>query len=665
METLPSERFAEERLSTSSARTRHRLRRLIPDGPGRLERNLRVDTVPRIRARWTGLWVFLLIGVTAAATLVHRSSSNPRNREPGREMPSFTLSDARTGEPIALENYRGRCTAIVITFTGINCPIGNLYVPRLAELATTYAARGVVILAINSNSHETRAEIIEHVREYAIPFPVLMDPKNRVADLYLAERTCEALVLDGDLRLRYRGAIDDQYALGSRRDQPERRYLIEAIEAILSGRDVALATTPVVGCPIDRVDPRPRPKVAALAPEVQSLLEHIEPEVEVGPVTYATDVAPILHNKCTPCHRAGQVAPFSLMNHRDADRWATSIWEVITARRMPPWQADPRYGAFANDRSLAPRDRAVLLAWVEQGAPLGDLSKAPPPPDFPTGWTIGTPDFVFEVAEPFKVKAEGTVPVQRFRVKPDFKQDVWIQAAEARPGDRSVVHHIVVYIDDHAIDPDGRGLPERYLTAYAPGDMPSILPAGIARRLPAGSDLTFEVHYTPIGQERHDRSTVGLIVAREPPHHEAMIKGISQKKLRIPPGARNHLERASWTFPWSAHLLSLTPHMHLRGVDFTYTARYPDGRSEVLVSIPRYDFNWQSTYRLVNPKPMPKGTRIDCLAHYDNSAENPANPDPSASVTWGENTTDEMLIGYIDIYMDGPINLSGPAARVE
>jgi peroxiredoxin len=664
METRQSKRLTAERVSTTSIRVRHRLRRLIPDVRGQMEQHRRVDQALSIQARRMGLWIVVLIGVVAA-TMLPRSRSNPLNREPGREMPSFTLNDARTGELIPLDDFRGRCKAIVITFTGINCPIGNLYAPRLAELARAYDRRGVVVLAINSNSHETRAEITEHAREYSIPFRVLLDPENRVADLYLAERTCETLVLDGDLRLRYRGAIDDQYALDSRRTEPRRNYVIDAIEAVLGGRDVAVATTPVVGCPIDRVDPRARPKVAAPAPEIQSLLERIEPEVAVGPVTYAADVAPILHNKCAPCHRAGQVAPFSLVNHRDADRWAASIWEVITARRMPPWQADPRYGAFANDRSLAPHDRAVLLAWVEQGAPSGDLSKAPRPPDFPTGWSIGTPDFVFEVAEPYKVSAVGTLAVQRFRVKPAFKQDMWVQGAEARPGDRSVVHHIVVYVDDHNTSPDGRALPERYLAAYAPGDMPTILPSGIARRIPAGSDLTFEVHYSPIGQERYDRSAVGLIVAREPPQHEAMIKGIAQHGLRIPPGARSHTERASWTFPWSAHLLSLTPHMHLRGVDFTYTAVYPDGHSEVLVSVPRYDFNWQSTYRLAKPKPMPKGTRIDCLAHYDNSPENHANPDPGASVTWGEKTTDEMLIGFIDIYVDGPINVAGPAARVE
>jgi peroxiredoxin len=611
------------------------------------------------------LWVLTVIGVVAAASALVRPRSNTLDRGPGRAMPSFTLRDARTGQAVALNDYRRRCKAIVITFSGINCPIGNLYIPRLAELAAGYDRCGVAFLAINSNSHETRDEIREHAQEHAIPFPVLLDPANRIADLYLAERTCETLVLDADLRLRYRGAIDDQYAIGSRRDQPVRSYLIEAIEAVLGGRNVAVATTQVVGCPIDRCTPRARAKVAPPASEVQSLLDRMEPKVDVGPVTYASDVAPILHKKCAPCHRPGQVAPFSLLSHRDANRWATSIWEVVSARRMPPWHADPRFGAFANDRSLTPHDRAVLMAWVEQGAPSGDLSKAPLAPDFPTGWTIGAPDVVFEIAETYKVKAQGTLPFQHFRVKTNFKEDRWVQAAEARPSDKSVVHHVFVYIDDHARGPGGRALPARYLTGYAPGDMPSVFPAGVARRIPAGADLTFELHYTPIGQERYDRSAVGLIIASSPPEHEAITKGVSQRQLCIPPGARNHAERASFTFPFDAHLLSLTPHMHLRGVDFTYNATYPDGRSEVLLSVPRYDFNWQSAYRLIEPKPMPRGSRIDCLAHYDNSAENLANPDPSATVLWGDYTTDEMMIGYIDVYIDGPINFGGPAARID
>jgi peroxiredoxin len=606
-----------------------------------------------------------LIGLTAVATALLRTRAKTLDRGLGQRMSEFVLVDIRTEKLVALADYRGRAKAIVITFTGIDCPIGNLYLPRLAELSALYAPRGVAFLAINSNSHETIDQICAHARDYAIPFPVLRDEQNRIADRYLVERTCETLVLDGGLRLRYRGAIDDQYEIGSRKDEPRQNYLIASIESVLDGRTVAVATTHVVGCPIDRADPRARPKIAPLANEIRSLLDDTEPTVDVGEVTYAADVAPILHQKCAPCHRAGQGAPFSLLTHQDATRWAASIWEVTTARWMPPWQADPRFGKFANDRSLTPRERAVLMAWVEHGAPLGDLRATPPQPEFPAGWTIGTPDLVFEVGEAYKVKAEGTLPLQHFRVTTGLKENVWVQSAEVRPGDRAVVHHAFVYIDDHARGPGGRALPERYLTGYAPGDMPSVFPPGVARKIPVGADLSFEVHYTPIGQERFDRTAVGLILAKQPPAHEAITRGVSQRGLCIPPGAKNHAERSSWTFPFDAHLLAMTPHLHLRGTDFTYTATYPDGRSEVLLAVPHFDFNWQSAYRLLVPTSMPKGTRIDCLAHYDNSADNHANPDPGAYVSWGERTVDKMMIGYIDYYIDAQAGMSSRPAGGE
>jgi peroxiredoxin len=644
-------------------KTRPGLRRLIAGRSGRrFGRNWRVDANPRswVRRKW--LWVLLLTGIVAAA-VPWRPRSATIDHGLRQTMPSFTLSDVRTQSNVVLDDLRGRAKAIVITFTGINCPIGDLYVPRLSELARANEGRRVVFLAINSNSHETTDQIREHARQHAIPFPVLRDHDNRVADSYMVQRTCETFVLDGNLRLRYRGAIDDQYARGSRRDQPLGNYLVEAIESVVAGRDVSLATTQVAGCPIERVTPRARARIAPVTREIQTLLDQGESQVSVGAVTYATEVASILHQKCATCHRRGQVAPFSLLTYDDARRWATSIGEVVGDRRMPPWQADPRYGVFANDRSLTPRQSAVLKAWVEQDAPAGDLAHAPPAPEYPVGWTIGAPDVVFEVPETFKVKADGTLPLQHFRVKTQFKRDMWVRAAEARPGDRAVVHHIFVYVDDHAVGLDGKPVLKRYLTGYAPGDMPSVFPEGVARKVPAGSDLTFEVHYTPIGQERHDRSSVGMVFATEPPEHEAITKGISQRKLWIPPGAKNHAERSSWILPFDAHLLSLTPHMHLRGVDFTYTATYPDGRSEVLLAVPRYDINWQSCYRLSKPKPIPRGTRIDCLAHYDNSAENHANPDPGAFVTWGEQTFDEMMIGYVDFYIDGPVEAFRSAAR--
>jgi peroxiredoxin/mono/diheme cytochrome c family protein len=602
-----------------------------------------------------------------AAGLGALADETKLTRGVGRSVPNFTLKDTED-RTISLYGYFGK-KAVVLVFTGVECPVGNLYMPRLAELAKTYQARGVAFVAINSNAHESAEQVAEHAKSFGLPFPVLKDKDNVVADQCLVERTCEVLVVDSRARLRYRGAIDDQYGVGSRKEAPKNNYLAAALDALLDGRQVPVKATEVSGCPIERVEAKPvakqtGPRVRAAAPEILEALKEREAPVEVGKVTYAGDVASILQARCQSCHRPGQVGPFSLLTYDDARRWAGSIREVVEDRRMPPWHADPRYGHFENDRRLTARERATLLAWVDQATPLGDPKDVPPPRTFTEGWSIGTPDVVFEVSEPYEVAAQGVLPYQHFQVSTNFREDKWVQAIEARPGDSSVVHHIIVYVDDHGKTP-GRGDRRMgtHLVGFAPGDLPSIYPAGTAKRIPAGSDLIFQIHYTPVGKAKTDRSSVAMIFAKEPPTHEAITHGIVQHKFAIPPDADNFRVTSTWTSPNDAHLLNMMPHMHLRGKDFKYTATYPDGTTEVLLSVPAYDFGWQSMYRLTEPKALPKGTRIDCEAHFDNSAGNPNNPDPSKLVRWGEQTFEEMMIGYIDYRDDAPVNLNVPAEK--
>ncbi len=425
-------------------------------------------------------------------------------------------------------------------------------------------------MAINSNASETVEEVAEHARESAATFPVLKDPENRVADRLLAERTCETLVIDGLGRLRYRGAIDNQYGRGTRRAEPTHNYLIDAISALLEGRDVSPKITQVVGCPIERTAP-PRnlsPKSSLLRGRSKQ-----EPESESATVALRREVtydqvAPILHARCVPCHRPTQVAPFSLLTFDQARRWAVSIGEVVGEGRMPPWHADRRFGRFANDRSLTDEERLSLLSWVEHGALRGDASRAPAPPKFQDLWSIGTPDLVFEMAEPFAIPAEGVVPIQRIYVSTDLDEDVFVQAAEARPGDRAVVHHICVFVEVRSGSKVSAPAWQNLLVVYTPGDMPSIFPSGVAKRIPRGARLLFEVHYTPIGKPRADRSSVGLILTREPPRHVAMTRGIPQRNFRIPAGEADYVARSVFTLKNDIHLLSLTPHMHMRGKSF-------------------------------------------------------------------------------------------------
>lgn len=606
---------------------------------------------------------WIVTAVLLSAGVVRGDETPPEALSPtrlvGQRMSNFTLPDAISGKSVKLYGFRGQ-RAVVLAFLGTDCPLGNLYAPRLVELSHQYKERGVTFLGINANAHDTIEQIQANAKEFGIDFPVLKDEGNVVADTLIVERTCEVVVMDGLATIRYRGAIDDQYGIGTRKPEAVHHYLRDALEEIVTGGRVEVKGTAVVGCLLDRVEPK-APKLAAsdasrvrpAPPEIVKALEEADAKVgHIGPVTYASDVAPIVQNKCQNCHRAGEVAPFSLLTYDDVRKHSAMIREVVDERRMPPWHADPRYSHFQNDRSLSARERATLLAWVDQGLPLGDVARIPPPRTFPEGWTIGTPDLVIEAPETYTVPAQGTVEYVHVRVPTTFKEDVWVQAAEARPGDRSVVHHIIVYVLEGGVFRPGRiDRADAHLCGYAPGDMPSVYPEGSAKKIPAGSSLLFEIHYTPIGSIRKDRSKVGLIFAKSPVKHRAHTLGIAQPKFEIPPGDDDHAVRSSFTFPTDAHLLSFMPHMHLRGKDFRYEATYPDGRKEVLLSVPAYDFGWQSYYTLAEPLAMPKGTRIDCLAHFDNSEANPYNPDPAKSVRWGQQTWEEMMIGYID-YID-------------
>jgi peroxiredoxin len=594
----------------------------------------------------------------AAWALAARPSASARTGI-GRQVADFALPDA-LGRTVALRDLVGR-RAVVVAFLGTECPLANLYLPRLVELERSYRDRGVAFVAINANANEPAAEVAAHAREHGLTFPVLKDERSVVADRLGVERTCEALVLDAAGVLRYRGAIDDQFERGTRRPEPTRRHLVEAIEAVLGGRRVVVATTEVIGCPIGRAEPSPssRPRLRPASPELIAAYRGAEPAAEVGPVTFARDVAPILAARCRGCHAPGRVAPFSLTTYAQALKWSSAIREVVEERRMPPWHADPRFGHFANDRSLSAREYATLLAWVDQGSPPGALPNEPnfaEPPDL-DAWSIGRPDLIIPMPETFEVPAQGVVSYQRFVVPLGLSEDRWVRAAEAKPGERSVVHHIAVYVFDRAASPPIRDV----LAIYAPGEPASAYPEGVARLIPAGSDLLFEVHYTPTGTARSDRSRLGLAFRDGPPRRRVRTKSVCNQALYIPPGEPDFRHEATYTFPTDARLVSVMPHMHMRGKDFRCTLTYPDGRSEVVLSVPAFDFGWQEAYRLAEPLPLPRGTRMECVAHFDNSAANPANPDPTKAVGWGEQSWDEVMVAYTDYCEDLPTAMASIA----
>lgn len=539
---------------------------------------------------------------------------------------------ARKGaSPEALEIIGRRLgeRGTVVVFIGVECPVANAYVPLLNRLSGAYEASGVNFVGVNSNAQDTDEAIERHVMEFGIRFEVVRDREYRLAGAFRAERTPEAFLMDRKGKVLYRGRIDDQYGVGARRSQPGRADLATAIDEFLSGKPVSVPRTEAAGCPISRDEKRS------------------------GKVTYSGQAARIIQEKCEGCHREGGPAPFALAGYEKARAWSKAMREAVESKRMPPWHADPRFGKFTNDRSLSPAQRDALLAWIDQGTLKGVENEIPPPRPKPGKWSIGEPDLVLTMPEAFDVPAEGVLPYKRFIVETGLKDDAWIQRAQAIPGS-SAVHHILVFVHEPGrplYDPEGN---TKVVCGQAPGDLPTVLPEGAAKKIPAGARLVFEVHYTPNGKAAKDRSSVGLVFAKSPPRQEVLTNILGKMDLRIPPGEANHREETSFTFPTAIRVFSLMPHMHLRGKSFEYRVVHPGGREEVLLSVPRYDFAWQSVYRFAEPPLIPRGAKLHLIAHWDNSKNNPANPDPNSEVRFGLQTWEEMMNGWLDYVVDTP-----------
>lgn len=568
---------------------------------------------------------FALLSVLLLPQVVHAGSPVADFKLPGIDGKSWALADCKA-------------KAVVVVFIGTQCPINNAYMPKLVDLEKEYTGKGVQIVAVNANSHNSLEAIQKHAKKFNLTFPVLRDEKSLLANRLGAERHPTAFLLDEKHVIRYQGRIDDQFGIGFTRPAPTRRDLAVAIDQVLAGKEVATANTKVEGCFITR---------APAAKDAKS------------PVTYAKDVSRILQDRCQQCHRPGQIAPMPLLGYDDASSWSAMIAEVVRDGRMPPWHADPKHGQFANDRRLSDAEKKTLLAWIDAGCPRGDDKDLPEPKKFTDGWTIGQPDAVFTFKDPVTVpakKVKGVLPYKWVLIETNFQEDKWVRAVEAKPGNHAVVHHIIVYVAvpgakrEKTIDGIGNGL----LVAYAPGDLGSTFAPAAAKKIPKGAVLAFQMHYTPTDTEEIDRSSVGLVFADKPPQAEVKTRAAAQQIFAIPAFADNHKVVSRTTFDKDAVLYSMFPHMHLRGKDFQFEAIYPDNKREILLSVPRYDFGWQSNYVLQKPLRLPAGTRIECTAHFDNSKKNPNNPDPSHLVVWGEQTWHEMMIGFMDYaYVEG------------
>jgi mono/diheme cytochrome c family protein len=365
--------------------------------------------------------------------------------------------------------------------------------------------------------------------------------------------------------------------------------------------------------------------------------------------TFSKEVAPILYNRCVSCHRPGEAAPMALRDYKEIRPWAKAIKQQVATRTMPPWHADPTIDKFSNDRRLTDAEVATIVKWVDAGAPEGNSADLPKLPEFTDGWAFGKPDMVLDTGTDYPIPAQGVVAYQYFKVDPGFKEDTWIQAAEARPSQRSQVHHILVFVQQGKQRAVRAG--EQFsdmLIGYAPGVPTITWDPDTAFLVKAGSTLLFQVHYTTNGKAASDRSLLGLKIRKDAPKYRSFSGSAIQFRFAIPPNDPNYEVKATYAFKEDVTLLDLTPHMHLRGKAFKYVLTYPDGRSEELLNVPKYDFNWQLSYILAEPRKVPAGSKMDVTAWYDNSPNNKYNPDPTDTVKWGDQTFQEMMIGFFN-----------------
>jgi peroxiredoxin len=570
--------------------------------------------------------------ITGLAIVLLATSSIAAEKSPlGKKIDSFTLQDYR-GKEHSLKDLKDS-KLVVVAFVGTECPLAKLYGPRLGKLAKEFEAKGVAFFGIDSNSQDQITAIAAYARLHEIGFPILKDLGNKVADQFGAQRTPSVFVLDGERTIRYAGRIDDQYGIGFQKDKPASTDLVNALNELLDGKKVTKAETEAQGCFIGRArDPRTN-----------------------AAVTYSKHIAPILNARCVECHRAGDIAPFELTNYKQAAGFAETILEVVDDNRMPPWHADPKHGKFANERRLNDAEKKLISDWVVAGAPEGDPKDLPKPPVFPeVGWQLSRkPDLVVNMrSTPYDVPAEGAVKYQYFIASSGTTEEKWIEAVEVQPGNRAVVHHVLVF----ALQKDGKDITAAvggvngFLAAFVPGLRPLPYPDGMAKRLPAGANLLFQIHYTPNGSKTQDMTRVGFIFTDgNKVKYEVKTTSAAGRQINIPPGAENHKVEANRKLPSDVQLLAFSPHMHVRGKSFFYEAIYPDGKKEALLDVPHYDFNWQTAYRYAEPKRFPAGTKIHAVAHFDNSTRNLSNPDPTQTVHWGDQTWNEMMIGYFDV----------------
>ncbi|WP_395735352.1 redoxin domain-containing protein [Prosthecobacter sp.] len=585
---------------------------------------------------------------TATASPIKPASEDPTFKEApqllkgsehgvGRMVENATLKDLK-GAEIKLTSAAGK-NGLVIALFSATCPISGKLAPEAARLEKDLKEQGVGMLLVNAPPGQKTDEITKFIADHKLVSPVAVDADGKLAQQLAATTTTEVFLLDATRTLVYRGALNDQYGLGYTKNAAQHHYLRDAVAAMLKGEPADLVATSAPGCALDLPA-----KVAAASTSV----------------TYHRDVARIMQANCVECHHKGGVGPFALDSYEAVIEHAGMIRKQVERGAMPPWFAAPLEGRahspWANDRSLSERDRNDLLAWLGSDRAKGDVAEAPKPRVFQGEWTIGKPDAIIAGARPVSVKAEGTMPYQHVTVTTDFPEDRWVRGYEILPTAREVVHHVIVsvFAKGSRVSQGGEEGSQGYWAAYVPGNSKQVYPEGFARKLPAGATVSFQIHYTPNGKAVEDTVRMGLLFSKEPPKYVIHTTGLPNARISIPPGEADHVETASRKLPTDINVMAWMAHMHVRGKAFKFEVTLPDGKTETLLDIPKYDFNWQLRYDYATPHFLPRGSTVKITAVYDNSTGNPANPDATKTVRWGQQTFDEMMIGYMEHYT--PLN---------
>ncbi|MYB38638.1 MAG: redoxin domain-containing protein [Gammaproteobacteria bacterium] len=556
----------------------------------------------------------------------------------GASVDNFMLLDHR-GEAHEL-HYHTDAAAVVLVVQGNGCPVVRNALPDLKAVRERYADEGVVFLMINSNLQDTRESVRAEAEEWGIDLPILVDETQLVGEGLGLTRTAEALLIDPEgWELTYRGPINDRLSYERQLAEAKEHYLADAIDALLAGTEPHVARQDAVGCLIN-------------FPERDNPAH--------GQISYVETIAPILEQNCVGCHRPEGIGPWAMTSYEMVRGFAPMVREVLRTKRMPPWHADPHVGEWRDDAGISNEERTTLVHWIEAGAPRGEgedpLPRIAVAPD--SEWVLGEPDLVIELP-PYEVPASGVVDYQFPTVANPLDRDVWVRAMDVLPGSTEVVHHVLVGLIDG--DSNRGGVFDDYLGGYAPGVRPVELPERTGMLLPKDDDFLAQMHYTPYGKAVTDVTRIGFYLHDEQPDTFFRQGVVMNPTIAIPPNAKRHEQRAYQEFPADALLYDVLPHSHYRGHSSTFSLVYPDGREELLLNVPNYDFNWQRGYAFVEPKPVPAGSRLVHTTVYDNSAQNLGNPDPSKLVRWGLQSWDEMLYGafsfvWVDETTDRPIH---------